>query len=61
MEEDEEDFKYDLFPWALGNAWKNQYMSFLRKREQLWKKIDYRAVVSKKCCEEVSLYQGGSK
>ena len=53
IEEDVEEYKYEIFPWALGPKWRTKFSAFLRKRDDLLRRIGYRAIVSRKCCEEV--------
>ncbi|XP_054581382.1 speedy protein C [Eptesicus fuscus] len=53
MEEDLEEAKCMIFPWALGEGWHNQVADFLRQRDKLWARMGFRALVSRRHCEKV--------
>ncbi|XP_068236193.1 uncharacterized protein [Palaemon carinicauda] len=53
MEEDDEELKYEVFPWALGRRWRCRYSHIIQRRDAIFWKINCRAVVSKKCCNQV--------
>ena len=53
MEDDVDEFKFELFPWCLGKDWKRTYPLFLQCRDRLWKRMNYRALCSKATCDEI--------
>ncbi|XP_053417010.1 speedy protein C [Nycticebus coucang] len=53
MEEDLEEPKCEIFPWALGEDWYLQVGNFLHQRDKLWARMGFQAVVSRQCCEEI--------
>lgn len=57
IEEDIDEYKYEIFPWALGTSWRSKFSGFLRRRDALLRRIGYRAIVSRKCCEEVMSFK----
>lgn len=53
MEEDEEELKYEILYWALGKNWPLRVRRFLNKRNNLWKRMNYRAIVSCQMCHDL--------
>ena len=53
QEEDEEELKWELLPWALGPNWMASFLPFLLEKDQLWMRMDCRSVVSSRQCEQI--------
>ncbi len=53
QEEDEEQAKWELLPWALGPQWQAALRSFLAEREELWRRLGHRTLVSRRQCDRV--------
>ncbi|CAG5103420.1 Oidioi.mRNA.OKI2018_I69.chr1.g765.t1.cds [Oikopleura dioica] len=55
MEEDIE-FKNEILPWCLGSDWEKRWREFNLRKEHLWKKMGYRALVPLELLEEIIFY-----
>lgn len=55
MEEDEEESKFEIYPWALGRNWQCKLVVFIQCRDRLLQRMNYETLVSKQCCEQVGL------
>ena len=42
QEEDEEELKWELLPWALGEDWNKTVSRFLAAKDQLWGRMEFR-------------------
>ena len=55
MEEDEEELKWELIPWALGKDWNRLFAKFILKKDELWKRMNYKSLVSRRQCDQIML------
>ncbi|XP_053702043.1 speedy protein A isoform X1 [Synchiropus splendidus] len=53
MEEEDGYTMVDILSWALGNNWRQKVSDFVRQRDKLWARMNYRAVVTRRSCEEI--------
>ncbi len=61
IEEDTEENRWEILPWALGRSWRYRYISFQREKNELWRKLDFRGVVSRRACDQVMGLRAFSK
>ena len=53
QEEDEDELKWELLPWALGDKWMSQFRKFSLEKDDIWKRMAYRSVVSRVQCDQI--------
>ena len=53
MEEEREDDRWELLPWAMGINWRKKYSSFIRAKNELWHRMEFNAFVSAKACQQI--------
>ena len=42
QEEDEEELKWELLAWAMGDSWKKDIKAFLNAKDAIWKRMEFR-------------------
>jgi len=53
MEEDQDELKWELLAWALGEEWRTLVGGFLNAKDKVWRRMDYRSTVSRKQCDQL--------
>ncbi|XP_065323175.1 speedy protein A-like [Gordionus sp. m RMFG-2023] len=53
MEEDETEYKLEILPWLLGDNYWNKLKGFFFYYRNFFVRLNMRACVSRKCCEEI--------
>ncbi|XP_068105599.1 speedy protein 1-B-like [Hyperolius riggenbachi] len=53
MEEEEPDFRVQIYPWALGSTWQTRRSKLHQRRNELLLKLHFRARVSKETCDQL--------
>ena len=38
VEDEKEDLRWELLPWALGKQWRNEQMSFMAAKDEFWQR-----------------------
>ena len=45
-------FIHQLLPWALGKGWRRKYCDFVKEKNEFWRRLDFKAMVSFKACQQ---------
>ncbi|KAM9777542.1 speedy protein A [Neosynchiropus ocellatus] len=53
VEEEDGYTMFEILSWALGNNWRQKAFDFVRQRDRLWARMNFRAVVTRRSCEEI--------
>lgn len=53
IEEETEEHRWEILPWALGKDWSCKFNAFIHGKNELWRKMDFKGIVSKKTCLDI--------
>ena len=60
QEEEEDQLKWEILPWALGPNWPKKKRYFYEFKFSFWKQMNYRSAVSRKQCDQIMILSKGS-
>ena len=53
VEEECDENRWEILPWALGRRWQGKIINFINGKNELWHKLDFRGIVPCRACAQV--------
>lgn len=53
IQEEEEELRWEILPWALGKDWPSKIHDFAQGKLELWRKMDFRGIVANRSCVKI--------
>lgn len=53
MEEENDENRWEILPWALGRRWQGKIVNFIHGKNEFWQKLDFRGIVPCRACDQV--------
>lgn len=53
IEEECDDYKWEILPWALGKDWAAVLKCFIKKKNEMWSKMRHYGMVSRVLCNQI--------
>ena len=55
MEEEHDENRWEILPWALGRRWQVKIINFIGGKNELWQKLDFRGIVPFRALEQLMM------
>lgn len=53
MQEELDEYKWELLPWALGPEWQHRLKEFIKAKNHIWRDMSFYGIVSKAACKNI--------